>query len=97
MSYMSIDLKSLKDIEKKINTLSRNLGRIGSSFSSTRRNIDLVVRNRSGIDSQMSSLIVEINEKERVINNVKVFLEDTFKQYEDMEKTVILGTIICME
>src|SRR5690554_2929730 len=86
MSYMSIDLNSLKDIEKRVGALSKSLEQIKSSLSTVRSNIDSTVRNRSGIDSSMSSLIREVGERERIMNNVKQFLKETIKQYEDMEK-----------
>ena len=86
MSYMSIDINSLKDIEKRVNSLSKSLEKIKSSLSSVRSNIDSTVRNRSGIDSSMSSLIREGGERERIMNNVKQFLNEAVKQYEDMEK-----------
>ena len=86
MSYMSIDLDSLKDIEKRVGSLSKSLEQIKNSLSTVRRNIDSTVRNRSGIDSSMSSLIREVGERERIMNNVKQFLKETIKQYEDMEK-----------
>lgn len=71
MSYMSVDLNSLKDIEKKVSSLSKSLEKIKSSLSSTRNNIDSVVRNRSGIDSSISSLIREVGERELIMANVK--------------------------
>jgi peptidoglycan hydrolase-like protein with peptidoglycan-binding domain len=86
MSYMSIDINSLKDIEKRVNSLSKSIEKIKSSLSSVRSNIDSTVRNRSGIDSSMSSLIREVGERERIMNNVKQFLNEAVKQYEDMEK-----------
>ena len=86
MSYMSIDLDSLKDIEKRVGSLSKSLEQIKNSLSTVRSNIDSTVRNRSGIDSSMSSLIREVGERERIMNNVKQFLKETIKQYEDMEK-----------
>lgn len=88
MSYMSVDLNSLKDIEKKVSSLSKSLEKIKSSLSSTRNNIDSVVRNRSGIDSSISSLIREVGERELIMDNVKLFLKETIKQYEDMEKAL---------
>ena len=88
MSYMSIDLNSLKDIEKRVGALSKSLEQIKSSLSSVRSNIDSTVRNRSGIDSSMSSLIREVGERERIMNNVKQFLKEAVKQYEDMEKAL---------
>jgi peptidoglycan hydrolase-like protein with peptidoglycan-binding domain len=88
MSYMSIDINSLKDIEKRVNSLSKGLGEIRSSLSTVRSNIDSTVRNRSGIDSSMSSLIREVGERERIMNNVKQFLKEAVKQYEDMEKAL---------
>ena len=36
----------------------------------------------------MSSLIREVGERERIMNNVKQFLKETVKQYEDMEKAL---------
>ena len=88
MSYMSIDINSLKDIEKRVGALSKSLEQIKSSLSSVRSNIDSTVRNRSGIDSSMSSLIREVGERERIMNNVKQFLKEAVKQYEDMEKAL---------
>ena len=73
MSYMSIDINSLKDIEKRVNSLSKSLEKIKSSLSSVRSNIDSTVRNRSGIDSSMSSLIREVGEREGIMNNVSNF------------------------
>jgi len=80
MSYMSIDLDSLKDIEKRVGALSKSLEQIKDSLSTVRSNIDSTVRNRSGIDSSMSSLIREVGERERIMNNVKQFLLETIKQ-----------------
>lgn len=80
MSYMSIDLDSLKDIEKRVGSLSKSLEQIKNSLSTVRSNIDSTVRNRSGIDSSMSSLIREVGERERIMNNVKQFLLETIKQ-----------------
>jgi len=73
MSYMSIDINSLKDIEKRVNSLSKSLEKIKSSLSTVRSNIDSTVRNRSGIDSSMSSLIREVGEREGIMNNVSNF------------------------
>ena len=85
---MSIDLDSLKDIEKRVGALSKSLEQIKNSLSTVRSNIDPTVRNRSGIDSSMSSLIREVGERERIMNNVKQFLKEAVKQYEDMEKAL---------
>ena len=73
MSYMSIDLDSLKDIEKRVGSLSKSLEQIKNSLSTVRSNIDSTVRNRSGIDSSMSSLIREVGEREGIMNNVSNF------------------------
>src|SRR5690606_22526911 len=75
-------------IEKRVGALSKSLEQIKSSLSSVRSNIDSTVRNRSGIDSSMSSLIREVGERERIMNNVKQFLKEAVKQYEDMEKAL---------
>ena len=41
----------------------------------------------------MSSRIREVGERERIMNNVKQFLKEAVKQYENMEKAFLKGRI----
>ncbi len=71
MSFISVNTEALKDLEKRFGTLSQKLGQTESSLKSIRNNLDLEIKNRNGIDSKLQNLLKELDEEEKVLNQIK--------------------------